>query len=207
MLKQLFDKYNCDKARKHHYHLIYEAEFEARREEPLNILEVGVFRGESTAAWVDYFPNATIYGLDIFTRVKMTDIPILKHKRVKALRGDSTNVTIGREIEKKWPWAKFDIIIDDGLHTPRANADTFTNLISLMKPDGAFYIEDAWPLDKMTTEQLRHPWIVKHPERYNALEMEYFLRKVDNGNYCIERFDNRKLSGEPDSYIFKVTNA
>jgi hypothetical protein len=207
MLKQLFDKYNCDKARKHHYHLIYEAEFEARREEPLNILEVGVFKGESTAAWVDYFPNATIYGLDIFTRVKMTDIPILKHKRVKAHRGDSTDVTITREIEKKWPWAKFDIIIDDGLHTPRANADTFTNLIGLMKPDGAFYIEDAWPLDKMTTEQLRHPWIAKHPERYNALEMEYFLGKVDNGNYRIERFDNRKLSGEPDSYIFKVTNA
>lgn len=203
MLKQLFNKYGCDKARKHHYDKVYEAEFEAIREENLAILEVGVFKGESTQAWVDYFPNAKIYGLDVFTRVPMNKIQILTHPRVEAIRGSSIDITITEEIRKKWPGVKFDIIIDDGLHTPRANADTFKHLFPLLKEDGAYYVEDAWPLDKMTINELKHPWIQKYPDRYNALEMEYFLKVIEE--YKVERFDNRKLSGEGDSYIFKVT--
>lgn len=203
MLKELFNKYGCDKARKHHYDKIYGAEFEDIRNQPLNILEVGVFKGESTSAWVDYFPNATIYGLDIFTRVNMDEIGILQHERVKALRGDSTNFTVTREIYKNWPNIKFDIIIDDGLHTPRANAQTFNNLFPFLKDDGAYYIEDVWPLDIMTSKELQHFWLQKYPEKYNALEMEFFLNSIEK--YKIERFDNRKLSGEGDSYIIKVT--
>ena len=203
MLKELFDKYGCDKARKHSYDQVYGPEFESMREQPINILEVGVFKGESTSAWVDYFPNATIYGLDVFTRVKMEDIKILQHERVKALRGDSTNITVTNEIYKHWPDVKFDIIIDDGLHTPRANADSFKNLFPFLKDDGAYYIEDVWPLDIMTKKELNHWWLNKYPERYSALEMEYFLAAIEP--YNIERFDNRQLRGEGDSYIIKVT--
>lgn len=203
MLKQLFNKYGCDKASKHHYDKVYGVEFEAIREEHLAILEVGVFKGESTQAWVDYFPNAKIYGLDVFTRVPMSQIQILNHPRVEALRGSSIDITITEEIRKKWPGVKFDIIIDDGLHNPRANADTFKHLFPLLKDDGAYYVEDAWPLDKMTISEMKHPWIQKYPDRYNALEMEYFLSIIEQ--YKVERFDNRKFSGEGDSYIFKVT--
>jgi hypothetical protein len=203
MLKELFNKYGCDKARKHHYHLVYGVEFDAIREEHLAILEVGVFKGESTQAWVDYFPNAKIYGLDVFTRVPMNQIPILNHPRVEAIRGSSIDITITEEIRKKWPGVKFDIIIDDGLHTPRANADTFKHLFPLLKDNGAYYVEDVWPLDVMTLKEMQHPWIQKAPDRYNPLEMEYFLGTVEK--YKVTRFDNRKLSGEGDSYIIKVT--
>lgn len=203
MLKELFDKYGCDKARKHHYHLVYGAEFDAIREERLAILEVGVFKGESTQAWVDYFPNAIVYGLDVFTRVPMNQIPILNHPRVRSIRGSSIDITITEEIRKKWPGVKFDIIIDDGLHTPRANADTFKHLFPLLKDTGAYYVEDVWPLDVMTLKEMQHPWIQKSPNRYNALEMEYFLSAIEK--HKVTRFDNRKLSGEGDSYIIKVT--
>lgn len=204
MLKELFNKYGCDKARKHHYNLVYEAEFAAIREQHLAILEVGVFKGESTQAWVDYFPNAKIYGLDVFTRVPMSDIAILKHPRVEAIRGSSIDITITEEIRKKWPGIEFDIIIDDGLHTPRANGDTFKHLFPLLKQGGAYYVEDIWPLDKMTMTEMKHPWIQKYPDRYSPLEMEYFLGAVEK--YNVSRFDNRKLSGEGDSYIIKVTH-
>lgn len=201
-LNQAFTKYGSDKATKHHYHLIYEAEFNSIRKQPLAILEVGIFKGESTAAWVEYFPNAKIYGLDVFTRVPINQIAILNHPRVSAVRGDSTDVTVIEQIHKKWPGIKFDIIIDDGLHAPRANADTFGNLINLLKDDGAYFIEDVWPLDEMNSEDMKNPWVINHSNELNIFEMNYFLNKVKD--YKMERFDLRMVSKHPDSYIIKI---
>jgi hypothetical protein len=55
----------------------------------------------------------------------------------------------------------------------------------------------------MTLKEMQHPWIQKAPNRYNALEMEYFLGAVEK--HKVTRFDNRRLSGAGDSYIIKVT--
>jgi hypothetical protein len=114
MLQNLFDKYQCDKSSKHSYHTVYEKEFEAIREEPINFLEIGVFKGQSLQAWLDYFPNATFYGIDIFTRVDPKDIPVLQNKRVKWIRADSTKTNIRELIPTVWSDIEFDIILDDG---------------------------------------------------------------------------------------------
>ena len=44
---------------------------------------------------------------------------------------------------------KFDIIIDDGLHTSEGQRLTFQRLFEFVKPQGAYYIEDVWMLDKV----------------------------------------------------------
>ena len=59
VMEQLFRKYGCEKIW-HSYSDLYEADFEPMRYEPINILEVGTFRGESINVWLEYFPNATI---------------------------------------------------------------------------------------------------------------------------------------------------
>ena len=202
MLEELFNKYGCDKAVKHNYHTVYEPEFDTIRNESINILEVGVFKGDSVRAWLEFFPNATIYGIDIFTRVKPEDIDVLQHERVKWLKADSTNIAVRDQIKKEWPRIRFDIIIDDGLHTPDANAKTLHNLFPLMKKNGKFYVEDVWPLDIMTTEEMQHHWVRKHPERYNILEMNKFTAQISDKS--IKRFDLRKSTGEPDSYIIRI---
>lgn len=202
MLEELFNKYGCDKAAKHNYHTVYEPEFDAIRNETINILEVGVFKGDSVRAWLEFFPNATIYGIDVFTRVKPEDIDVLQHERVKWLKADSTNIAVRDQIKKAWPRIRFDIIIDDGLHTPDANAKTLHNLFPLMKKTGKFYVEDVWPLDIMTTAEMQHHWVRKYPERYNILEMNKFTAQIDDKS--IKRFDLRKSTGEPDSYIIRV---
>ena len=46
----------------------------------------------------------------------------MQHERVKWLKCDSTSYDVGNQIENAWPGIRFDIIIDDGLHTPAANA-------------------------------------------------------------------------------------
>ena len=202
MLEHLFNRAGCDKSAKHHYHTVYEPEFDTLRNEPINILEVGVFKGDSIKAWLEFFPNATIYGIDIFKRVRPEEIEVLNHERVKWLKGDSTNIAVRDMVKKQWPRIRFDVIIDDGLHTPDANAKTLHNLFPLLKKNGKFYVEDVWPLDVMTTKEMQHWWVQKYPERYNILEMNKFLKELDGKQ--TKRFDLRKQSGQPDSYIIRV---
>ena len=202
-LAALFNKYDCDKASKHLYHTVYGPELEHLRDKPINILEVGVFKGASTAAWLEYFPQATIYGLDIFTRVNPKDIPVLNDPRVKWLKADSTSLDVITNIKEAWPHIRFDVIIDDGLHTPRANASTLGNLFGLLKTNGIYFIEDVWALDQMTNSQLSHCWIQRYSKDLNLLENQQFLNVL--ADKTVTRFDLREETKHPDSYIIKVT--
>lgn len=201
MLKELFNKYGCDKSKKHSYDTVYQPEFEALRNEPINFLEVGVFKGHSLQAWLDFFPNATFYGIDVFTRVDPKDIPVLQNERVKWIKADSTKTSIRELLPVVWGDTKFDIILDDGLHTPRANGQTFNNLYRFLKPGGSYYIEDVWPLHIMSEQEKQHWWVQKYPDRYNTSEMDYFMNQIPRTK--MTEFDLRKKSGEPDSYIMK----
>ena len=196
ILSTFFNKYDCDKAKKHKYDLIYEKFFNSIRYDNINILEIGIFKGNSIQAWLDYFPNATIYGVDIFERVKPENIKILNHPRVKWAKCDSTISNV-----KEWKDIQFDIIIDDGLHTTEANLKTFNSFKNQLR--GSYYIEDVWPLNIMSNEELNHSWIqIKKDysiEKYNSLlnELNQFGK--------VEHFDLRKKTMQPDSYIIKIT--
>ncbi len=203
LLASLFNKYNCDKASKHLYNAIYAPELEKYKNEKINFLEVGVFKGASLRAWLDFFPNAMFYAIDVFTRVDLKQIDVLNHPRVKWIKADSTKLTTVSTIKDQWAGVKFDVIIDDGLHTPRANADTFGNLINFLKEDGVYFIEDVWPIDEMSSKDMNNPWVKNHSKDLNMLEMSYFLNKVKD--YTVERFDHRLVTNHPDSYIIKIT--
>lgn len=205
MLKDLFNKYDCDKHKKHRYDQVYTKLFEPLKDQQINILEIGVFKGASTAAFYDYFPNATIYGLDIFVRTKPEEIDILQKERVHWLKADSTNPAVRSQIKKAFPNVKFDVILDDGLHTPKANKQTFENLSPLLNDGGKYIIEDVWPLERMTMKELQHPWIQRYPDRYNNLDNEMFLTAMDKSGMKITRHDLRKVSGQPDSYIIELS--
>lgn len=196
MLSDLFNKYGCDKSKKHKYHLVYEPFFESIRYETINILEIGVFKGNSIEVWLDYFPNATIYGVDIFTRVKPEDIEILKHPQVNWAKCDSTVSNV-----KEWEDIKFDIIIDDGLHTPEANLKTFNSFKNQLR--GSFFVEDVWPLDIMNDIELKHNWIRDKTE-YNVETYKTFLNEITKFG-SVEHYDLRSKTNEPDSYIIKIS--
>ena len=201
-LKFHFDNNDCDKATKHWYHQVYGPEFECLRDKEINLLEIGVFKGDSLRAWVDFFPNANIYGIDIFQRIAIDDIDILEHERVKWMKLDSTHIASTGRMQREWPGVKFDIIIDDGLHTPEGNAQTFNAISPLLKKGGAYYVEDVWPFDVMTTKEWGHYYIKNRGDRYNMGKWQIFEKAIAGRK--IERFDNRRLTGQPDSYIIKV---
>lgn len=202
MLKDIFRKYKCDKE-DHMYHEVYEKWFENKKDEPLNILEIGIFKGVSMDAWHEYLPNANIFGIDVFTRLKPEEVPALKKDRVHWLKSDSTKNSVQSAIKEKWGDVKFDVIIDDGLHTPEANAKTFENLILFLKDDGVFYIEDVWPLDIMKNQEWKHSWMARNKAKYNMDKWKVFEDSIVG--YRVERIDLRKESAILDSYIFKVT--
>ena len=206
-LLELFDKHNTDKgSKKHFYDKVYEQHFKEIRYDPINILEIGVFKGESTAALHEYFPNATIYGVDIFVRRQPHEISILKEKRVKHLKVDSLKAGSTELVNNTWGDVKFDIIIDDGAHWPEANRLTFQHFISFLKADGKYFVEDVWPFDIMTNKQLSDPWLLKDPVKYNQISYANFLNELESYNTTL--YDKRqKPSGKfiGDSAILMVT--
>jgi len=202
-LKVLFDKYECDKAKKHRYHEVYEPLFIPDRDQEINFLEVGVWKAASTKAFHDFFFNGNIYGVDIFTRIKINDIDLSKHPRIKLMQGDSMDFSVTGKVKKEFP-VEFDYILDDGAHWPKANMLTFRHFHPLLKSGGLYIIEDVWPMELMTGKELKHPWLTKHPNRYNPIDNHSFLNELFKSDMTIERFDLRSKSGKPDSYIITL---
>ena len=91
----------------------------------------------------------------------------------------------------------FDIIIDDGLHTPSGNAKTFSNLFGMVKSGGAYYVEDVWELDR--PEVRTHPWIVKSPKDYSLSQYQTYL---DILPVSVTRHDFTAF--KPDGVIHKI---
>jgi SAM-dependent methyltransferase len=203
-LKQIFEKHGTDKASKHKYHEIYEPLFEPKKNDEINFLEIGIWKGLGMASLIDYFPNGQIYGADIFTRMTPNDVPILQHERAHYIKADSMSWGITSLLERKFN-VEFDYILDDGAHYPEANMLTFRHCSPFLKTGGKYIIEDVWPLEKMTTQQLNHSWLNKYPDRYSQLANAKFLGELHKSGFEIETFDNRNVSGHPDSYVIVLT--
>lgn len=202
-LRQLFDEYGTDKGTKHSYDLIYEPLFAPNRAEFINFLEVGVWKGHGLAALHEYFENANLYGIDIFTRIKPEEVPVFNEYRVDWAKGDSTKIEIMSVLRDKFG-VYFDYILDDGLHTPEANKLTFRHCAPFLKPGGLYIIEDVWPLEQMSAKEMKHDWLKTHAMEYSHSQNELFLKEIEASGWEIQRYDNRKKSGQPDSYVITL---
>ena len=89
----------------HKYHDYYEKYFSGRKNEQLDILEIGTFKGNATAAFYFYFKNANITSVDIFP-----DLIRYKSKRIKNFFLDNSqeNQITDKILSKN---LKFDFII------------------------------------------------------------------------------------------------
>ena len=99
------------------------------------------------------------------------------------------------------PGLKFDIIIDDGLHTHEAQRKTFENFIPLLKDDGVYFIEDVWPFNLMNYIEKKHPWLQKHPQDWN--DEEYDKLRDALSPYNVLYHDIRK-GYDPDTFIIEI---
>lgn len=135
----------------HNYTQIYSVLFSDLRENVQHLFELGIgsvnptiashmkqiyLPGGSLRGWREFFPNAQIHAADI-------DKDILQpEERITKFYVDQTNADIVKEMWSQVGKDNFDIIIDDGLHTYKANKIFFENSHSQLSDAGIFIIED-----------------------------------------------------------------
>jgi len=115
---EIFNESPSDK-KDHKYPEIYA---ERLPENPKKILEIGVKEGYSIRAWHEIYPDAKIYGVDLFSEYQ--DYPFTANW-VQWFKGSQTDPRILSDLRSHGP---FDIIIDDASHNHRDQLITFFGL-------------------------------------------------------------------------------
>jgi len=161
-LGDLFNKYRSDKASMHNYYLIY-ASILNEIKDPKNIFEIGLgtnnidivsymganaIPGASLRAFKEYLPNSFIYGADVDKRI------LFNEERIKTYFLDQTDPSSFDSLREFIP-DNFDLMIDDGLHSPNANLHSLKFFIEYLNVGGYAVIEDineeAEPLWKVVS--------------------------------------------------------
>ncbi len=153
-LNFLFNFFNSDKGEKfenqyqkpskinkikidgHYYHKFYEKYFFKKKNDKMNILELGSFKGNAAAALYFYFKNSYIKSGDIFP-----DIFRYKSERIENfLIDNSSEQELNEKILNRKD--KFDIIIEDAGHYLKDQIISLFILFESLNSKGVFVIEE-----------------------------------------------------------------
>lgn len=165
---------------------IYDKQFIefVKKNEPINLLEIGVQNGGSLEIWEKFFPeNSTFIGLDINPKCAKLDLG-------DNVRVFCCNAADDNALNKLLGNLEFDIIIDDGSHTSSDIITTFKSCFSRVKPSGFYVIED-----------LHCSYDPNYEGGFHAKDsaQEFFKNLTDSLNYRyihkedIEKLDNAEL--------------
>jgi hypothetical protein len=152
----LFEKYGSDKCDQifHTYSRFYYSIFLPRQNSVKNFLEIGIGtkhlmipivgseyqEGASLKSWRDFFPNATIYGLDIDKSL------LFEEDRIKCYYVDqskeSSLIETSQQIFQENLINSFDAIIDDGSHMLEHMICSIKTISQFLIRGGIYIIED-----------------------------------------------------------------
>lgn len=119
-----------------HYHNLFRDKTNVRV-----VLEIGIGEGGSLKMWRDYFPMATIYGIDN-AKEKIKDYG----ERIIALEADQHDKGSLLDAIQKIE-STIDIVIDDGDHTKEGQMCSLQTIYPLLSRDGIYIIEDIQKLE------------------------------------------------------------
>lgn len=159
-LDKLALKYGTDKSSAencHNYVQLYDFLFKNKRSEIKNFMEIGVEAGNSIRCWQDYFPNATIWGIDNLDslRKRFTDEgldeqgmnqkindtlkDLVESERVELLICDQTDEKFINDALKN---TKLNVCLDDGGHATFLHQKSFRFLFPKLVSGGYYVVED-----------------------------------------------------------------
>jgi len=156
----------------------YEDRFADFREQPVDVLEIGIDQGGSLILWANYFTNSStnILGLDLEFRGNcQTDCG--QYSNIAIQLADAYSPTTADK------FGMFDIIIDDGPHTLSSQITAIELYFPKLKPGGIFMIEDV-PDETWISELTQHV----------PAELQQYIEVVDL----------RKIKGRSDDLMFVV---
>ena len=137
----------------HNYTPIYHSLLADKRRSVLRVLEVGINTGASLRMWRDYFSYATIYGIDIDPAC------LIREERIISTQADQTDRSSMLAALDHFGQYKghrgrssivFDLIVDDGNHSPEAQIAAYNTLLPYLAPDGVYAIEDGEDLVRVS---------------------------------------------------------
>jgi len=147
IIGELFEKYGSDKSTVHNYQIVYAA-IMCTFNMPVKILEIGLGSnntliasnmgpegkpGASLRAFKEFLPESRITGADIDKTIKVEDCTVFFV--------DQTNPETFEDISRNGDLL-YDLIIDDGLHSPDANLNTILFGLKHISQNGYIVIED-----------------------------------------------------------------
>lgn len=138
-----------DKCTTHSYGEVYNIIFDNYKNTTGNILEIGISGGFGLCAYVDYFKDAQIYGIDI---EDICTTKIKNHERVHLYFGDAT---LQENVDKFN--IMYDIVIEDGSHLPEHQIKHFVDFSKFVKPGGTYIIEDVHEMYVDTISKILNP--------------------------------------------------
>ena len=174
----------------HGYAKIYEKYLKKHKDEYLNIIELGSFYGNASAAFYFYFKNAQIYSADI-----NPDMYLYRSKRLKNFFTDTSSRTsiekniLSRNIE-------FDLIIEDASHMIKDQIISLFILFKNLKPGGFFIIEEIDFPEKREDMRVDQEFPDLKTILNKITNKENFNSKYINENeknYFLENFDTIKI--------------
>ena len=130
-------------AKPHGYLAHLEPFFEPLRKLPIKFLEIGVGGGESILTWLEYFPNASVLGIDNVKETNPWNITGVSplEPRYTFVFGDQTDETFYKCFAVDYG-DNWDVIIDDGGHYNDQVIASMKGLFPLLRSGGLYVIED-----------------------------------------------------------------
>jgi hypothetical protein len=127
-----------DRTRLANVYELYERYFEALRDEPVALLELGVHKGGSLKTWTEYFRHGTIVGVDALD-------PCADFSAYPNIRFELADQRDGGRLShicRRHAPGGFDIIVDDASHIGTFTLMSYQALFPHLKPGGFYCVED-----------------------------------------------------------------
>lgn len=141
-IEQQTDKASVHPTGGHDYARHYDFHFSAFRGEEIRLIEIGVGGGQSIRTWLQYFPNAKVYGVDNNQGTNpWNTVNSGIHSRYTFVYGDQSDTTFWKcfAVDYGRDW---NVVIDDGGHYAQQVIATFRNLWPMVKSKGIYAVED-----------------------------------------------------------------
>lgn len=117
---------------------LYESFLAPLRRKAITLMEVGIYQGESTRVFAEYFPNARIIGIDHAPQLnELAGFP-----NVSIFTADQRDAQSLLKIVDELAPGGLDVVIDDASHLGRLSLATWNILFKRVKPGGLYVVED-----------------------------------------------------------------